>query len=242
MKTLTTLLACAALLSACGKDPVPMPPLPSSSPSSLPQTTDMSAASNAHRPKGDASKPLDQYEVIDGGAMLLALTQTDRPEGPNLQELATALSARYRNEGDGFKRQDILRAIEPDIESLLLKARNQRYLAMDVRAAYDVETYNFKDKTFELKVFGDRYSNHYFNDHPSATVAFVNKAEFRHMRVDDETVARRIEAMRGKEGMTLRIFFFVAGYNNLQSTLDAQVMATALLDADGKVIAVQKGV
>lgn len=241
MKHAAVLLISSALLVACGQDTA-------SAPAAAPATLPFSAgavkpeAPQAPRIKGDASRPLEQYQVIDSGDMLLALTHTDRPEGPNLEELATALSERYSRENDGFKRQDILKAIQPEIESLLLKARSQRYLAMDIRAAYEVETYDFGSKSFELRLFGNSYSRHYFNDHPSASVAFFNKSDFRHMRVEDETAARRIEALRGKDGMTLRVYFFVPGFNSLNSNLDAQVMAVALLDRDGKTIAVQKGV
>lgn len=237
-KLLSAILVTFAL-AACDQQVTASPVLPSSDGAAPPAQT--SAAPALQSLRGDSDKPLSDYLVINDGKLFLALIHLDQPGGPKLEELALALSTKYEREKDGFKRQDILKTITPEIEALLLRAKSQRYLAFDARAADQMETYNFQTKSFGLTSFDGESRSHYFSDQRWSTMTFDNSLNFRQMVVTDETAARTIEALRDQRNLTLRTYFFVSGYNALQSTLNAQVMAVSLIGPDGTVLATQQG-
>lgn len=237
---------CAAILAACSEAKSPPPSAASQISGGL------GAFSGAGLPKpeepkvrGDASKPLDQYDLIDRGAMLLAIKQHMQAGGPKYEDLALGLSERYQRETDGFKRQDILATLKPELEPLLQRARHQRYLAVDHEGQYAVDNYDFERGSFEITMMTGAIYAHYFRGDSAPGYRFTNEADFRHMRVQDQAAARRIESMRTHHGMmSLRVYFFVADFNESSNPnlLNAQIMAVAMVDKKtGQVIAVDRG-
>lgn len=238
MKNTLLTIAVVFTLAACGKENSGLPPM-------LPGDGAPAATASAQAtmlPPGDPSKPLAEYVVIDSGRLLLALKHTDQPGGPKLEELAMNLSEAYAREQDAFKRQDVLKAIRPEIEALMLSAANQRHLAMDYDAGqYQVNSYDFQSHAFTLTQMEDSQSDRYFSDQRSATVMFPNSRDFTQLVVNDEAVARQIEALRQRGGMKMRVYFHVGGFDALNNSLKARVMAVSLLAPDGTVLATRKG-
>lgn len=238
MKSVIHVLALSLLLAACSKDEPKAPPL-------LPGTGSPVASVDAPAvplPPGDPSKPLSEYPVIDNGRIFLALQHLYRPGGPKLEELATNLSEDYAREQDAFKRQDKLKAIQPDIELLLQKARDQKHMAMDLDAGPgQVKSFDFQQRAFVLASMEDHNAQHYFSDHRWATVSFHNSQDFRLLDVTEEALAREIESMRPTGRMKLRVYFHVGDMDALSNTLRARVMAVSLLAPDGKVLATHQG-
>lgn len=238
MKNTLVITAVVFALAACGKENSGLPPM-------LPGDSAPAATANAQAaflPPGDPSKPLAEYAVINNGHLLLALKHLDQPGGPKLEELASNLSEAYASEQDAFKRQDKLKAIQPEIEALLLSATNQRHLAMDYDAGeYQVKSYDFQSHAFALTQLEDNQSHRYFTDQRSATVVFPNSRDFVQLAVTDEALARQIEALRQRGGMTMRVYFHVGGFDALNNSLKARVMAVSLLAPDGAVLATHKG-
>ncbi len=238
MKNPLLIIAVVFTLSACGNEDRSMPAKLRG------VTTSTAVASVPGSPyiPGDPSKPLGAYLVIDNGRKLLALKQLDQPGGPKLEELASNLSEAYAREQDAFKRQDILKALRPELDALLLGAATQRHLAMDFDAdQYQVNSYDFQRRAFSLTQMEDNQSDRYFPDQGSAKVMFPNSRDFVHLVVDDEAVARKIEALRHSRGMKMRVYFHVGGFDALNNSLKAQVMAVSLIAPDGTVLATRKG-
>jgi len=224
----TALLAGAALLGGCSK----------SEPESgtAPAAATVAATQEIATPVPAAKKmvALERYVEVDGKAVLDAVFAFAGGE-PDYAAYADATSAEYRAERDVFKKKDILETLKPSIDAALAKARENPYFA--ITDEIKISDYSFDTKSFRIARYADagnalRYEEggHYFD------LRFINGPQFKDLLVEDEQVARAIQAARnpGTGAIPTKSFVVVTGASGTVAQSD--VVKVQILDAKGAVL------
>lgn len=156
-------------------------------------------------PQADRSVPLVNYVKLGSGNQLMFMYYALAGGPVDYEKLAKAYSEEYRQAVDGFKKQDLMKILKPRIDAGIEKARNERYF-LHTASGYGgsptrygspfLGNYDFDTKSFPISdsIWSvDAYS--YFSDNPNYKFSFTNGTAFRELKVEDQEVARKIEAM-----------------------------------------------
>lgn len=232
-------LSLATLLSACSRSeseaskPVPV---------ALPDPRDKAAvqevrqaAQEAALPQPDASVALSQYVPVKSGESLMYLFHAVSGLPPDMNKLAEAVSREYRSSSDRFRRQDILKAIQPQIEAQIAEKANQRYVSWEIRDLV-LQHYDFRARRFPIKPeYLSGASHFYWDDLPSYRISFTAPEALRYIEVSDEALARSIESAVSKyETLVLRVYGFAQGADLNKNSVKAVVTHVELLDKAGQ--------
>lgn len=270
-KTTLALAALAILVSACGKDPAPL--------MSLPPVKEMPQAASATAPvaqtpepahqMGDKSKPVTEYVELNSGHQLLGYFVGQHKMSADDWVQVASKSSKIANEQDAFKRQDMIKQYQAAAEAEASATAGKRYVYFDLPdllprygADAHLSAYDFNQKGFPVPFFtgtqvrdqmtGQYRSNHSklgFNDDRSVFMEFDNSDQFALLTVQNEALARTIEAGRKKGNLIdgvmfrpdlrVRAFVFVTGasYTPMGAFVTGQVMKIQLRDTQGKVLA-----
>jgi hypothetical protein len=256
----------AALLTGCSKeaDKAPTQPL-SAAPAPVAQPTE------AARKMGDKSKPLTEYVELNSGRQLLALFVGQHKMTADDWARAASTSSKIAGEQDAFKRQDMIKQFQTAAEAEASTAAGKQYVYFDLPdlmprdptfTGGHLGEYDFNQKGFPVPFFAgtktrDPMSGQYrsnnsklgFSDDRSIDMDFENGDQFGLLKVQDEALARSIEAGRKKGNLIdgvmyrpdlrVRAFVFVNGTSDTpQGTfVTGQVMRIQLRDKQGNVVA-----
>lgn len=240
-------IALAFSLAACSKkEEAPAGTPGAATPSAAPATPSLADLQNpdavneavaATLPKGDPATPLSAYRKIDSGHQVMfmyyALSNMPAP----YDEIAKTYSDEYRRTSDSFQQRDILKALQPRIDSEIAGAKNGRYVIVDQQDSRLLQRYDFEKKSFAINDFSDdRYT--YFNDNSQYTLATTNAADFSAFKVTDEAKAREIEGyLSSYKPLRLETYAYAQDADPSNRRIKLQVLKVRLLDARGTVLA-----
>lgn len=222
------LLAGAALLGGCSKNEPETAAAPAAS------TAAAAPEKVAPAPAAKKMVALDRYVEVDGKAVLAAVFAFAQGE-PDYAAYAAAASAEYRSERDVFKKKDILETLKPSIDTALAKAKENPYFA--ITDEIKISDYSFDTKSFRIARYADagnalRYEEGgYFFD-----LRFVNGPQFKNLVVEDEQVARAIQAARNSGSGTIPTKSFVVVTGASGTVAQSDVVKVQILDAKGTVL------
>jgi len=199
-------------------------------------------AKQVQLPQPDKSIPLNQYQVIDSGNTIMYSYYGLSKMPPDIDKLAVLLSNDYRSTQDQFKKQDILKVLEPKIkENIAAHASNRYFLwSTDDGAANIIDHYDFSRKVFPIKdQYWDGNNHYYWSDNSAYTMSFSAPDALHAFKVEDEATARRIEQMLTEYGRNakLYVYVFAQDFDLNEKQLKTLVTAFELRDSKGNVLA-----
>lgn len=151
-------------------------------------------AADAELPKGDKNKPQDQFVELNSGVQLMQAYYAFSGLPIPYEKLAEQSSVDYRQTSDAFKKQDILKALQPKLEQEIQAVKANPYLM--IRTQVMLKNYDMQRKAFPLTGFeADSYLS--FND-GDAALSFTNTDDFQFYPQTDEAKAREMEAIVSK--------------------------------------------
>ena len=195
-------------------------------------------AAVAALPKPDLARPLTDYEEVNSGKQLMFLYLAASKLPPDYSKVAEAFSSEYRSTEDSFRRNDLLKALQPQMEARVATAAQQPYGWMEVDKHGTVDAYDFKRGGFPISEFsGD--TTRYFGDESHYRLSWGNHDAVSFAPVSDESVAREIEAMRGSYDTypRLKVYFLAQSADLDKQEVKAYVTRVQITDANGRIMA-----
>lgn len=183
------------MLAACGKkdEAAASPAAPSLAEARDPEALKKAAEAQrvATLPQADPAAPAAAYKLIDSGNQLMYLYYAVSGLPADIGQVAERLSQDYRATQDGFKRQDILKVLEPRVKAEIAAAGEHRYLIWEAEGNL-IEHYDFERKQFPVKEpFWKGDSRFYYNDNSSYQISFGGAEKLRNLPVADENLDRK---------------------------------------------------
>lgn len=187
-RTLT--IAAALILSACGNKDIEN----ASTAADIARIDDKPAVAKVAEvelSKGDKARPLNQYVELNSGAQLSQAYYAFSGLPVPYEKLAEQTSVDYRQTQDSFKKQDILKALQPQLEQDIAALKRNPYLML--RTSIGLKSFDMQRKAFPVEGFSP---NSYigYND-SDCVLIFSNSDAFQSFPQADETKARELEAM-----------------------------------------------
>jgi len=232
------LLAALLFLAACSDksatDPAKPAPTLADIRSGASQQQAIEAARRAVLIKPDAALPDSAYQKVDSGDQLMYLFYAVSGLPADMDKIANALSQDYRSTSDGFKKQDIVKSLQPRVATEVERAKQQRYVIWETDDT-PIERYDFARKVFPVRpVFWDGNNSFYFYNNSNYHLSFAGEEAVRALKVEDEGTARQIEGQLAKgQRMRLRLYVFAQDVDMNSNTVKAQVVRIELLDPQG---------
>lgn len=231
----------ALCLAACGKgnDAAPAAPEAAAPPGlahlKTPEVMAKMAASTL--PKGDPATPISAYRKIDSGHQVMFLYYALANMPVPYEDIAQDYSADYGRTSDSFKRNDIIKALQPRIDQEIASAKAGRYIMLEQQESSLLQRYNFEKKSFAIDEFAEDGQYRYFNDNSKYTLTNTNNSQFTAFPVSDEATARRIEGYLSKYAqLRMQTYAFVQDVDPSNRRVKLQVMKVRLLDPSGEVL------
>lgn len=163
-------------------------------------------------PQPDKAIGLDQYLPVKSGETLMYIYYGLSKMPVDTAEICGLISNDYRYTHDEFKKQDIIKALEPKIKENLASHANSRYLAWESYRRLDqmIGHYDFKQKVFPINEdYWGGHAGFYLSDVSQFSMAFNAPESLRALKVEDEAVARQIEKMLTEyKDATLYVYAF----------------------------------
>jgi hypothetical protein len=190
----------------------------------------------------DVNTTNDKYVKLESGTQLAFWNYAVSGKSTDYEELANIYSDTYRNERDTFKKHDLLNILKPKIDAELINAKEKRYFIdeRDFDPAFDVKSYNFDSKSFDIQssLSFDSNSYRYFNDASKYKYLFSNGSDYPSLLVQDVEVAKKIEAMRSKyEHGIIKIYAYADSVSaKNMDILEAKIIRVEIYDKAGKVL------
>lgn len=243
-KTMLLMLVLALVISGCSKEkegaPIGAFARPTKENTSQPFFKEPVAASVSRLPLADTSTPWTSYVKMEDGNQVMFMYYALSGLPVDYEKIASHYSQDYLVTSDGFKRQDILKALQPRIDAEIKKAKSNRYFIYTITGAlkHTLQPYNFTSKSFSLnRNIWASGSYSYFRDNPSYKFSFTNGEDFKELHVENAEVARKIEGLiSGSEDATLTIYAFVQDADPSKGQLKAQIVTMQFTDAQGNVL------
>lgn len=240
-KHLSLAILAALALSACGRQETsPADGRPDADASADPAPAGAvkgTAAKPPALPQPDPAKPLGEYvELKDGQQVMFQYVAASRLP-PDFPKLAESFSQEYRRSNDSFRRNDLLQALQPQIEQGIAQAAASPYVWVELDDA-QLQAYDFARKGFPVGEFTkDRYR--YFNNAHEYSYAWANRAQVDFAPVADESVARHVESIRTQWNARprLRVYSMAQSADLNAQRVNAYVTRVQIVDRNGRVLA-----
>lgn len=188
-------------------------------------------AQMAALPKGDPSTPLEQFVNLVSGKQLMFMYYALSNMPLDYGKMAEAYSDDYRRTNDGFKKQDILKAIQPRMDQEIANAKANRYFSNE--EDLDLGPYDFEKKAFSVSGF-DEGSYRYFHDLTEYKYGYTNSGKLRMLLISDDAIARRMEEMRSKyQKMKLVVYAFAQDVDLNERKVKSQILKFKITDGNG---------
>lgn len=189
-------------------------------------------------PKGDPATPLSAYRRLDSGnqVMFMYYALADLPLA--YEDIAQAWSDEYRRTSDGFRRQDLLKALQPRIDASVKQAAGGRYVLLEQGGSALLGRYDFAKKAFAVKEFSESGRYTYFSDNSTYTLATTNGESYASLPVAEEAAARKIEGfLSNYTNLRLQTYAFAQDADPGERRVRLQVMKVRLVGPGGEVLA-----
>lgn len=231
-----TILAAVAGLYACSKSPDTATP-PAANLADLASPAAQKQLAEKALPKGDPAYALTSYRSVDSGndVMFLFYGLSNLPV--DYDKIAQSYSRDYQTTADSFKKQDLLTALKPRIDTAIAAAKDSRYVVLTTPNAM-LDAYDFNKKGFPLTNVAQPGSYQYFFDNSNYTIEYTNGPDYTFLKVDDEATARSIESMRSHfRPLTIRLYAYAQDADPAANRVKLQIVHEQLLDGAGHVLA-----
>ncbi len=154
------------------------------------------------------------------------LTSDEDFVGSILRASSTAKSLPYRLERDAFKRREIEAAERPRIKAEIERYRQIRYIAIET-SQWDIARYDFAKKGFSVLTTFQNCANQEFSGGGGIVIKGFNEPGIclgfdRFLVVQDEAVAKSVEALRVQRNYVVRPFI----YAYVEAVGDGEVLIT----------------
>jgi hypothetical protein len=198
--------------------------------------TDQKSTDTASTLKGDKSLPNEHYQPLSSGHQLMYAYLALNAVPINYERVAQMLSNEYRIEQDEFKRRDLMIAsLKPAIDKSIEKAKQNKYYSIEIGHRLLLQKYDFDSKSFLIKAFATDAYSHYFDDNTNYRLKFSNADLFKKLVVQDENIARKIEALRpSQDELKVRVYIFANDTELGQPYINAEIMRIQVADINGK--------
>lgn len=181
-------------------------------------------------PKGNPDTPMEQYVNLESGKQLMFMYYALSNMPLEYDKMAESYSDDYRRANDGFKKQDILKAIQPRMDQEIANAKANRYFKDEQELS--IGPYDFEKKAFPLYGFDDG-SFRYFYDLSAYKYGYTN-SEFKMLAIPDDAIARKIEEMRSKsQGMKIVIYAYAQDVDLDKKLVKNQILKFKITDTSG---------
>lgn len=188
-------------------------------------------AQNAALPKGDPNTPLEQYVNLESGKQLMFMYYALSNMPLDYDKMASSYSDDYRRTNDGFKKQDILKAIQPRLDQEIANAKANRYFRDE--QDLNIGPYDFEKKAFPLNGFDEGYYR-YFYDLSDYKYGYTNAESLRMLAITDDAIARKIEEMRSKyQKIRMVIYAFAQDVDLNEKKVKCQILKFKITDRNG---------
>ncbi len=189
--------------------------------------------------KPDPNYPIANYVNLTSGNQLMFLYYALSGMPPDYSKISQLYSQDYRNTSDAFKKQDILKALTPQIDAAISAAKNQHYLIWE--ADYTpISHYDFSKKSYSINspYFQSASASGYFGDNNGYKIKFENGTDFVSLPVPDENLAKNIESRVSKsEAFNIKIYCFAQSADPSDDSINAVITRVELLTQTGIVLA-----
>jgi len=183
------------------------------------------AADDAHG-EPNKSVPFGSYTKLDyedqRAVWLTYIVSAHANEPTSDEELLNMFSPRYYNEPDAFKKRELVATELPLVKTSFDKYKAQKYYSLEfsrpqtttpaINPTLFVSTpYDFAKKSF-LVSHGDCLKDNSYGNYQQASITFNTTAANQcQIRIDDLTLAKKIEELRVKNqlGLTGTFYFYV---------------------------------
>lgn len=188
--------------------------------------------------QANPATPESSYRRLESGNDIMFLYYALSELPPDIERLASAYSQEFRRAQDAFRKRELIAILQPQIEQQIQAAKSSRYFSYDIRQT--LQHYDFNANRFPLSGGLGTAGNWYIMDNPEYRLEFSNFADFTHIPVDDEALARRIEKdVSAYRTFTLRVHAFAQAADPGESLVKAQVVRYRLLDSEGQELLVR---
>jgi hypothetical protein len=235
-RTLILAITAAFALSACGnKDAETASAGNVSDIAKVDEKPVVAKSADAELPKGDKAKPMDQYTELNSGAQLSQAYYAFSGLPVPYEKLAEQTSVDYRQTQDSFKKQDILKALQPQLEQDIAALKKSPYLML--RTNIQLKNFDMQRKAFPVEGFSP---NSYISYNDSDSVlTFSNTDAFQAFPQADEAKARELEAMVSQNPHAqwpTRAYLYVQDAKDINGrrTVRAQLLKLVVETPDGK--------
>lgn len=182
-------------------------------------------------PKGNPNTPLEQYVNLESGKQLMFMYYALSNMPLEYDKMAEAYSEDYRRTNDGFKKQDILKAIQPRMDQEIANAKANRYFSHE--EDFDIGPYDFEKKAFPVSGF-DNGSYRYFHDLNQYRYAYTNAEKLRMLSIPDDAIARKMEELRSKyQKMRMVIYAYAQDVDLNERKVKGQILKFKITDGRG---------
>jgi hypothetical protein len=191
------------------------------------------------RPKADPATPASSYVAIDSGNQLMYRYLGLAGLPLDYRDIATKISTEYSRSNDEFRKNDVLKALQPQIDASIAQAKAQQYLKVDI--SQPIGKYDFEKNGFPVdSSLWESGSYRYFYDNTAYRLSFTNGESFRYLTNIQEEAARNIERLRSAyDGLHMVVYAFAHSADVTKTTVQAEIVRIELLDRKGNLLASQ---
>jgi hypothetical protein len=225
------------LVASCGGSPSGGTDSQASSADNDQPAASATAAPSAKLPTADEDVPLSDYFELEGAHQLASLYYALSELPPDMDLLARISSNEYAYTSDAFRKQDLLKALEPRLLAELERAKTQRYFWTDYQGVC-LGHYDMTTKQFPVNGGPTADSYLFFDNNREFKLSFTNSDAHRSLAVADEARARDLEARvsQGSACGNLRVYLFAQGIDLRSKTLQSQIVKAQLYDYQRRLI------
>ncbi len=190
-------------------------------------------------PKANRDTPMDSFVEYNSGNQLMFAYLALNAMPIDYKEVLNRYSMDYARQSDEFKKNDLLTALKPKVDSEVAKAKSQRYVKMFV--SNPIEKFDFEKKGFPVsESIWQATSYRYFSDNAEYKIGFTNGEGFRYLKPASEEDARKIEEMRSKYvPLQMAVYCYLQDADISNKTIKAEIIKITLVDKKGDVLASQ---
>lgn len=197
------------------------------------------AAANA-LPQGNVDTPLSEYRLVsDSNAVMFTYyALSDVP--PDYPKILMSFSNEYRSSNDEFRKQDILKGLQPKVDQEISEAKAGRYLKVKFDG-FSIDKYDFTSQGFPQREIQENSNFGWYGSYSANyRLEFTNGDEFKLLKVSNEQLARTIEDKRSRhEGFDVVLYIYAQDVDMNNSHVKAKIMKLSLQDKHGNELLTQ---
>lgn len=213
-------LACGiAMLSGCHKETDTTTQTSNDFPSNAPSTDDPAKVAEQkaqEEVQTGLSVPDDQYFNLDNGIKCLNLYSRVKGEIPSENYADIIDIKRTMSTNDRFKRDDIIKSLKPQIDTIINQDKGGKYFYVVVKPNGNTQITHYIQQTnpntntqehgFQIIDIGDE-GGHWFDDNGNnCTLNLKGSSKYSWVTVDDESKARAIESSVSSNTTKFKVF------------------------------------